>query len=114
MTKSRNIGRGGARPGSGPKKKPTAPPITEMPALTGNRVEDDKTLAVWVRAGLVHIAATGASEAARVAALKELGDRAEGKSKPGIAPKTDQLDLLDDGWGNLLKSGQPTAGGRSN
>jgi hypothetical protein len=114
LTVSRHIGRGGARKGAGQKKKPGAGPITEMPALTGNRVEDDKALADWVRAGLVHIAATGASEAARVAALKELGDRAEGKSKPGIAPKADQPDMFEnDGWGELLKSKQPAAG-RSN
>jgi hypothetical protein len=111
LTKSKNIGRGGARPGSGPKKKPGAGPITKLPALTGNKIEDDKTLADWVRAGLVHIAASGASEAARVAALKELGDRAEGKSKPGVAQKSDQPDMFEnDGWGDLLKSKQPAAG----
>ena len=108
MTKSRNIGRGGRRPGSGPKKKPGAVPITEMPVLTGNRVEDDKAVANWTRGILISIAATGASEAARVAALKELNDRAQGKSKPGMVPNPDQLDLLEpDHWGSLLDVQQP-------
>jgi hypothetical protein len=108
LTKSRNIGRGGSRSGAGPKKKPGAGPIAE-PILTGNRVEDDKAVADWVRAGLINLAATGASEAARVAAFKELNDRAQGKSKPGIAPNPDQLDLLEqpDPWGSLLDVQQP-------
>lgn len=108
MTKSRNIGRGGRRPGSGPKKKPGAGQITEMPVLTGNRVEDDKAVANWTRVVLIRIAAASASDAARVAAIKELNDRAEGKSKPGIAPKADQPDMFEnDGWGALLDVQQP-------
>jgi hypothetical protein len=111
VTKSRNIGRGGARPGSGPKKKPGAGPITEVPATTGKSAEVlAKELTDFAIAGLVKIASEGASESARVTALKEILNRGAGMPKPGTAPKSDQLDLLDDGWGNLLKSGQSAAG----
>jgi hypothetical protein len=59
---------------------------------------------------LATIAVTGTSEPARVAASRELLDRAQGKPKPGAAVKSDSPDLFDDGWGNLLKSGQSAAG----
>ena len=111
MTVSKNIGRGGARPGSGRKKKPGAGPITEMPSVTGLSAEDlAKALTDFAMVGLVKIAAEGASESARVSALREILDRAAGKPKPGVpAAKQDQLEL-DDNWGDLLKSKQPAAG----
>lgn len=111
MTASKNIGRGGARKGSGRKKKPTAPPITDIPAASGQSAEALAKLNVDIAmATLVHIALNGESEAARVSAAEKIINRAAGMPKPGTAPKTDQLDLLDDGWGTLLTPGQPAAG----
>jgi hypothetical protein len=110
VTKSRNIGRGGARPGSGPKKKPGAGPITEVPATTGKSAEVlAKELTDFAIAGLVKIASEGASESARVTALKEILNRGAGMPRPGAAAKTDQLEL-DDGWGTLLTPSQPATG----
>lgn len=114
MTASKNIGRGGARKGAGRKKKPTAPPITDVPVASGQSAEAlakgnvDVAMAV-----LRHIALNGESEAARVSAAEKIINRAAGMPKPGAAAKPDNPDLFDDGWGNLLKPGQPAAG-RSN
>jgi hypothetical protein len=114
VTASKKIGRGGRREGSGRKKKPTAPPITDIPTASGQSAEalakENVDIAMAV---LRHIALNGESEAARVSAAEKIINRAAGMPKPGTALKTDQLDLLDDGWGTLLKSGQPVAG-RSN
>jgi hypothetical protein len=110
VTKSKNIGRGGKRDGSGRKKKPTAPPITDIPVMSGQSAEALAKQHVDIAiATLVHIALNGESEAARVSAAERLLNRAAGMPKPGTAAKSDQLDLLDDGWGNLLKSTQPAA-----
>ena len=112
MTKSKNIGRGGKRDGSGRKKKPTAPPITDIPVTSGQSAEALAKQHVDIAmATLVHIALNGESEAARVSAAERILNRAAGMPKPGTAAKSDQLDLLaEDGWGNLLKSKQPAAG----
>ena len=112
MTKSKNIGRGGKRDGSGRKKKPTAPPITDIPVTSGQSAEALAKQHVDIAmATLVHIALNGESEAARVSAAERILNRAAGMPKP--AANCDQLDLLaDDGWGTLLKSGQ--AAGRTN
>jgi hypothetical protein len=121
MTKSKGVGRGGARPNSGPKKKPTAGP-TQVAGAVGaspiipaglNAEELKKVCEALAYETLATIARDGASENARVAASRELLDRSQGKSTPRPAAKLDQLDLLDDGWGSLLKPGQPVAG-RSN
>jgi hypothetical protein len=113
VTASKNIGRGGKRAGAGRKKKPTAPPITDIPAASGQSAEALAKQHVDIAiATLVHIALNGESEAARVSAAERLLNRAAGMPKPGAAAKTDQLELADD-WGDLLKARQPAAG-RSN
>jgi hypothetical protein len=134
VTKTKLVGRGGSRPGAGRKPKPVAGPthvVAGEPRSDGERgpaadtspapiipaglseEEIDKFCRAVARETLVTVAMTGTSESARVAASRELNDRSLGKPKPGTAAKPDQLDLLDDGWGNLLKPGQPAAG-RSN
>ena len=109
MTKSKNIGRGGKRDGSGRKKKPTAPPITDIPVTSGQSAEAlarqyvDAMIAVQV-----HIALNGESEMARLSATEKVINRAAGMPKPGSAAKSDQLDLLEpDHWGSLLDVQQP-------
>jgi hypothetical protein len=103
---------GGKRVGAGRPKKPTAPPLTEIPVATGKSAEElAKQNVDAMTAVLVHIALHGESEAARVSAAEKVINRAAGMPKPGTAAKSDQFDLLaDDGWGNLLKSGQSAAG----
>jgi hypothetical protein len=132
MTKSKLVGRGGARPGAGRKQKPVAGPTcvagelrsggersptadTSGPIIPAGLSEEeiDKFCRAVARETLVTVAMTGTSESARVAASRELNDRILGKPKPGTAAKPDQSDMFDDGWGNLLKSGQ-TAAGRTN
>jgi hypothetical protein len=127
MTKSKLVGRGGARAGSGRKKKPVAGPTRVVSEIgtqsapisgpiipTGLSAEDLKqfceTLAYET---LATVAVTGTSESARVAASRELLDRSLGKPKPAPATKPDQSDFFEDGWGDLLKSRQP-ASGRTN
>jgi hypothetical protein len=133
MTKSKLVGRGGARPGAGRKQKPVAGPTcvaselrsdgerspaadTSAPIIPANLSAEDlkKFCEALAYETLATVAMTGTSENARVAASRELFDRVQGKPKPGAAAKSDQFDLLaDDGWGNLLKSGQ-SATGRTN
>jgi hypothetical protein len=132
MTKSKLVGRGGARPGAGRKQKPVAGPtcVASEPRTDGDQGSAANTSAPIIPANLsaeelkkfcealafetlATIAVTGTSEPARVAASRELLDRAQGKPKPGTAAKPDSPDLFDDGWGNLLKSGQ-SATGRTN
>jgi hypothetical protein len=130
VTKSKLIGRGGARAGAGRKPKPVAGPTcvagelrsdgscgsgdkTSVPIIPANLSAEDlkKFCEALAFETLATIAVTGTSEPARVAASKELLDRAQGKPKPGIAAKSDQSDIFDnDGWGDLLKSKQPAAG----
>jgi hypothetical protein len=124
MTKSKMVGRGGARAGSGRKKKAVAGPTQ---VLSDCRSNEDRNSGPIIPVGLgaedlkqfcenlayetlATVAVTGTSESARVAASRELLDRSLGKPKPGIAAKPDQNDLFDDGWGNLLKPGQSAAG----
>lgn len=124
MTKSKLVGRGGARAGSGRKKKSVAGPtrvVGEIGAQSalisapiipiGLSAEDLKqfceTLAYET---LATVAVTGTSESARVAASRELLDRSLGKPKPAPATKPDQSDFFEDGWGDLLKSRQQAAG----
>jgi hypothetical protein len=128
VTKSKLVGRGGARAGSGRKPKPVAGPTYLADSADPEIPKENIGTAPIIPAGLsaaalkefcealayetlATVAMTGTSESARVAASRELFDRVQGKPKPGTAAKSDQLDLLaDDGWGNLLKSGQPAAG----
>jgi hypothetical protein len=100
MTVSRNIGRGGKRTGSGRKRKPTAPPLTNIPATSGQAAQllakRDVDLAI---ATLVHIATNGESESARVSAAKYIIEIAGGKPK---ANQPDTEDSTSDGWDSLL------------
>jgi hypothetical protein len=117
MTKSKGIGRGGARPNTGPKRKPVAGPTQVAGAPNaapiippGLSAGDLKTFCeALAYETLATISRDGASENARVAASRELLDRSQGKPTPRPAAKLDQLDL-DDGWGTLLKPGQAAAG----
>jgi hypothetical protein len=134
VTKSKLVGRGGARAGAGRKPKPVAgptyvagerrsdgeqSPAADTPAApiipAGLSEEEiDKFCRAVARDTLLTIAMTGTSESARVAASRELNDRSLGKLKPGTAAKADQSDLFEsDGWGDLLKTRQP-APGRAN
>ena len=130
MTKSKGVGRGGARPNSGPKKKPVAGPThlagkfeeselgetRSAPIIPANLSPEDlkKFCEALAFETLATIAVTGTSEPARVAASRELLDRSRGKPAPGTAAKPDQSELFtDDGWNGLLDSRQPAAG-RSN
>jgi hypothetical protein len=124
MTKSRNIGRGGARPGAGRKQKPVAGPTAigkffnvpstaqlDEPAPIIPPGTDDEGLRQFCEAlafeTLATIAATGTSEAARVAACRELLDRCRGKPSPS-KPAEAEADAPDH-WGNLLGAGKPVA-----
>jgi hypothetical protein len=109
MKKSKH---GGKREGAGRKKKPTAPPLTDIPVVSGQTAEALAKQHVDIAmATLVHIALNGESEAARVSAAERILNRAAGMPKPGTAAKPDQNDLFEnDHWGNLLKSGQSAAG----
>jgi len=120
MTKAKGD-HGGKRIGAGRKAKPRAGPtmMAGDPGSPSDRIipanlspeERNKFLDGLADETLATIMATGTSESARVAAARETKDRILGKPKPGTAAKSDQLDLLaDDGWGTLLKSGQPAAG----
>jgi hypothetical protein len=128
VTKSKLVGRGGARSGAGRKPKPVAGPThiagahrsdeepgatanTSTPIIPPNLSPEEKRqyLKGVAEETLATIMVTGTSESARVAAAREALDRAEGKPKPGTAAKSDQLDLLDDGWGGLLTPSQPAA-----
>jgi hypothetical protein len=117
VTASKNVGRGGARKGSGRKKKPTAPPLTDIPVASGQSAEALAKQNVDIAmATLVHIALNGESEAARVSAADKIINRAAGMPKPGTAPRADQPDMFEgdsDGWGDLLKARQQ-APGRTN
>jgi hypothetical protein len=107
VTASKNIGRGGARKGSGRKKKPTAPPITDIPTTSGQSAESLAKQNVDIAmATLVHIALNGESESARVSAAEKIINRAAGMPKPGTPTQSDQLDMLDDGWDGLLGARQ--------
>jgi hypothetical protein len=111
MTASKNVGRGGARKGAGRKKKPAAPPLTDIPEATGQSAEALAKAAVDIAmAVLVHVAVNGESEAARVSAAEKIINRAAGMPKPGTAAKPDQPDLFDDGWDELLRPSSPAAG----
>jgi hypothetical protein len=118
MTKSKGIGRGGARPNSGPKKKLTGPTQTDgapsaAPIIPEGLSDEEirKFQEKVAREALVAVAMYSPSDNARVAAAKELNDRSLGKPKPGIAAKPDQPDMFEnDGWGELLKPRQPVPG----
>jgi hypothetical protein len=114
MTKATGFGRGGKRTGAGRKKNPHGVSVSAPSPAAGLSAEElAKFYAPFAIETAAAIAFDGTQPAsARVAALKELLDRSEGKSKPGAAVKPDQLDL-DDGWGTLLKPSQ-SAAGRSN
>jgi hypothetical protein len=116
-------GRGGARPGAGRKRKAIArapqpgSAAAELPApiippgLTDEELK--KFCATLAYEALAFVAWHGTSENAKVAASRELLDRSLGKPKPAPATKPDQSDFFEDGWGDLLKSRQRSAG-RSN
>jgi hypothetical protein len=120
MTKSRHVGRGGARPGAGRPRKPVAGPtaidgatskIERTPVIPAGLSEDElkkfcETLAFET---LATVASIGTSESARVAASRELLDRARGKSKAPANKKPEQPGLFDD-WGDLLESPTPQHG----
>lgn len=113
MTEQKRAGRGGARKGAGRKKKPTAPPLTAIPEVTGESAEALAKAAVDIAmAVLIHVAVNGESEAARVSAAEKIINRAAGMPKPGTAAKPDQPDMFDDGWDDLLKP--QAAAGRTN
>ena len=97
MTISRNIGRGGARLGSGRKKKPTAPPLPDIPVSSGRAAQALARRHVDLAiATLVHIAANGQNEASRVSAAKHIIEvAAKGQ------PESD--DAISDGWDDLLQ-----------
>jgi hypothetical protein len=123
MTKSKGIGRGGARPNSGPKKKPVAGPTQIAGAANAAPIIpadlDADSLRKFCEAlafeTLATIAATGASEPARVAASRELLDRSRGKPAPGTAAKPDAPGADDaDGWGDLLSARPSQPAGRAN
>jgi hypothetical protein len=106
MTVSRNIGRGGKREGSGRKKKPTAPPLTKIPAVSGQSAQAlAKKRVDLAIATLVHIATNGENESARVSAAKNILEIAAGKSKA----QPDPDETAADGWGDLLKARQPVS-----
>ena len=124
MTKSKLVGRGGARPGAGRKPKPAAGPTASesspaakecrAPIIPTGFSESDlrklcETLAFET---LATIATTGISESARVAASRELLDRSRGKPAPAKPAQKDQPDFFDDGWGELLS--RPSSGERAN
>jgi hypothetical protein len=94
VTKSRGIGRGGKRPGSGQKKKPQAPPLTDI-------VSPDLPDVDLARATLRHIAMNGVTEGARVAAARDLWDRAEGKPGPKVNLAEDTVIKPADKWSDL-------------
>ncbi|MET4601072.1 hypothetical protein ABIB90_000523 [Bradyrhizobium sp. JR4.1] len=103
---------GGRRSGSGRKRKQSAKP-THVDAqeksdpiipqgLTGAKLAE--FLEQLALETLATVAVAGASEAARVAASKEMLDRARGKAGPAKPPENDQADLADH-WGELLSPG---------
>jgi hypothetical protein len=109
MTKSRNIGRGGARPGAGRKAKPVAGP-TEIgfgaAPIIPPGLDDEgqrKFCESLAFETLATIAATGTSESARVAASRELLDRCRGKPSPAKPAEAEQSDAGDH-WEGLLGS----------
>jgi hypothetical protein len=90
---------GGKRAGSGQKKKPTAPPLT---------IEIDVSDVDLARATLRHIAMCGVTEGARVAAARDLWDRAEGKPGPAVPlSKDDEAAKPADKWGTILDEARP-------
>jgi hypothetical protein len=109
MTKSRGIGRGGARGGAGRKKKTAAASIPLTIPPEGLTPAEEIRLA---RATFAAIAADGAQPAsARVQAADKLLDRTIGKPKAAPAAKDPaQPDFEDDGgWGELLNPSKPAA-----
>jgi hypothetical protein len=116
MTKSRNIGRGGARPGAGRKAKPVAGP-TAIGSIIPPGLDDDgqrkfcETLALET---LATIAATGTSESARVAASRELLDRTRGKPSPATKPADADQGEASDHWDGLLGSKPASAAKATN
>jgi hypothetical protein len=130
VTKSKMVGRGGSRPGAGRKRKPVAGPThvasdvdsedEPRPAApiipVGLSSEDLKKFCEALAfETLATIATTGTSEPARVAASRELLDRAQGKPKPGTAAKSDAPGADEgDGWGDLLSARPPSTAGRAN
>src|SRR4051812_23094817 len=87
MTKSRGIGRGGARPNSGPKPKPIAP-ATKKPVNSKLSAQELAKLHVELAIEtLSNIAANGAAEAARVSAAKAIVEIAKGETTHGTLGK---------------------------
>jgi hypothetical protein len=115
MTKSRGIGRGGARANSGPKKKPAAPPThvegkgdSEPVIPSGLSAEERrKFLDELADETLANVMANDPSGAARVNAARAVQDRTRGKPLPA-KPQDDQCDF-DDHWGTLLDAPKPIA-----
>jgi hypothetical protein len=127
VTKSKLVGRGGARAGSGRKPKPVAGPayVAGEPRSDAERRQaSDASAAPIIPAGLsleerhkfledladetiATIMATGTSESARVAAARDTRDRIRGRPRPGVAAKPDEPDMFDDHWGSLLDVQQP-------
>jgi hypothetical protein len=108
--KNKKSTHGGKRPGAGRKKKPRALPVPLSVTANGQSAEDLAKMYVGLAIEtLAAVASGGASESARVAAANQILNRAAGMPKPGMAAKSDQLELADD-WGDLLKSKQPAAG----
>lgn len=122
MTRSRGLGRGGARPGAGRKRKqpkhftvpnqnsevssaaPTVLPPTDV---------SDEALRLASRATLLDVMQNGASDAARVSAAREAFDRVDGKALPAKPKGEDQQDMADH-WGELLTPRASSTTGRAN
>ena len=101
MTKSRGIGRGGARPNSGPRK---SPPI-ERPAHTGLTAQElAKTRLDLAFATLDQICAEGVTEGAKVAAARVIIETANGKFAKVAA---EDAPKPADKWGSILDEVRP-------
>lgn len=108
--------RGGARPNSGPKPKPKAPPI-ENPGHSGLSAQElAKQHLDLAIATLSHLAAVGVSETARVAAAKAIVEIARGDSASVALGKKDQLqaDADNAGRGSVWEDDLEFSGGRPN
>jgi hypothetical protein len=109
MTKSRGVGRGGARPGSGPKKKERQQIVELSPAATAmitpgmSKQHVDELIDRLALEALARVVSRGHSEAAVVTAARYLLDRTRGKPFEAQRPEPDQRELFDDNWGELLQ-----------
>ena len=117
MTKTKLVGRGGARPGAGRKKKS---PATEQSSSSDRLTEralpavpmTNEELEHLAKATLVDVLRNSESDNARVAAARDLLDRVRGK--PGAAKldpgQSDMFGNSDDGWGRAAQPQQGNLG----